>query len=494
MCSLNDPAGVQMSDLLDKHEDLNRVPSPGQGKGGGDNGETGEGYSILTPAVSDKIIKSLARGRPKKAKKRMLGLHPSDLADFLQNISPGLRRDALDVLGEDMAPEVVSELDETVRDEVIEHIGTEQLAAVVAELETDDALEIIKDMDEGGQRKVLDAIPVEDRTVIEESLAYPEDSAGRLMQRELVAVPEFWTVGECIDYMRRTADEADDEFPDHFYDIFVVDPTHTPVGAVALSKILKSKRLVQIKDVMETDLRVVNVDMDQEEVAFLFRQRDLVSAPVVDGFGRLVGAITVDDVVDVIHQEHEEDIMRLAGLAEDDLYSAAIDTAKSRFAWLLVNLGTAMLASFVIGMFEATLEHIVALAVLMPIVASMGGNAGTQTLTVAVRALATRELTTTNAFRVMTKEIIVGGFNGALFAVLIGLIAWAWFGSLEIGVIMAVAMVLNLVVAGFAGTAIPLFLERWGADPAVASSVFLTTATDVIGFAAFLGLAAVFLM
>ena len=341
----------------------------------------------------------------------MLGLHPSDLADFLQNICP-LRRDALDVLGEDMAPEVVSELDETVRDEVIEHIGTEQLAAVVAELETDDALEIIKDMDEGGQRKVLDAIPVEDRTVIEESLAYPEDSAGRLMQRELVAVPEFWTVGECIDYMRRTADEADDEFPDHFYDIFVVDPTHTPVGAVALSKILKSKRLVQIKDVMETDLRVVNVDMDQEEVAFLFRQRDLVSAPVVDGFGRLVGAITVDDVVDVIHQEHEEDIMRLAALAEDDLYSAA-STRPS-----LALLGFLQFGHGHVGVFRD--RHV---------------RSDPRTYRRACRAHAHRrvhgrqrrnsdpdrrrsrsgdlELTTTNAFRVMTKEIIVGGFNGA---------------------------------------------------------------------------------
>lgn len=453
-----------------------------------------EDFQTLTPEISQKLIRSLDKGKYKKARRRMLALHPSDLADFIQSINQSVRRDALDVLGEDLSPLVVSELDETVREEVIDHIGTEQLAAVLRELETDDAVEIIEEMDDAGQQELLDAIPVEDRTIIEESLAYPEDSAGRLMQRELVAVPSFWTVGECIDYMRRTADDTDYEFPDNFYDIYVVDPTHSPVGAVALSRLLKSKRPVLIADIMETDLRLLDVAMDQEEVAFVFRQRDLVSAPVVDSYGRLVGAVTIDDVVDVIHEEHEEDIMYLAGVAEDDLYSATIDTTKSRFTWLLVNLGTAILASIVISMFEATLEQIVALAVLMPIVASMGGNAGTQTLTVAVRALATRELTPTNALRVMTKEVIVGGVNGMLFAILMGLIAWGWFGSPAIGGIIAVAMVLNLVIAAFAGTAIPLLLERWGADPAIASSVFLTTVTDVVGFAAFLGMAALFLL
>ncbi len=308
------------------------------------------------------------------------------------------------------------------------------------------------------------------------------------MQRELVAVPTFWTVGETIDFLRRTADEDPDRLPEDFFDIFIVDPAHHPVGALSLSHLLRSRRPVPVTEIMQPEMKVITTGTDQEEVAFLFRQRDLTSAPVVDTGGRLVGVITIDDVVDVIDEEAEDDIMRLGGVQQDDLYTDAIETVRSRFAWLVVNLGTAILASFVIGLFDATIEQMVALAVLMPIVASMGGNAGTQTLTVAVRALATKELTAANATRVVGKELLVGGVNGALFAVLTGLVTWAWFGNGEIALVIGAAMVINLVVAALAGATIPLALERVGVDPAIASGVFLTTVTDVVGFFAFLGL------
>jgi len=293
--------------------------------------------------------------------------------------------------------------------------------------------------------------------------------------------------------MRRAADEGEEQLPSVFYDIFIVDSKHHPVGAVSLSKLLKTRRQVPVTDIMEADTHEIAVTTDQEDVAFLFRQRDLVSAAVVDDSGRLVGAITIDDVVDVIHEEHEEDIMRMGGVIEDDLYQATMSTTRARFSWLLVNLATAILASLVIGLFDATIQQVVALAVLMPIVASMGGNAGTQTLTVTVRALATKELNSANAVRVITKEFIVGCLNGALFAVVTGVVTWIWFQSPVLGGVIAAAMVVNLIVAGLAGTTIPILLDRYGADPAIASSVFLTTVTDVVGFFAFLGLAALVL-
>jgi magnesium transporter len=325
-------------------------------------------------------------------------------------------------------------------------------------------------------------------------LTYPEDSAGRLMQRELVAIPSYWTVGETIDFMRQAAERDADELPEEFYDIFVVDPKHQPLGTVPLSRVLRTKRPVKVSDLMASEIRPVPVTMDQEDVAFLFRQYDLASAPVVSEDGRLVGVVTHDDVVDVIDEEAEEDLMRMGGVTGTDLYRAAIDTTRSRFSWLVVNLATAIVASIVIGLFEGTIQQIVALAVLMPIVASMGGNAGTQTLTVAVRALAMKELTASNALRIVGKEVLVGGFNGLLFAVLMGIVAWLWFASPEIGIVIAAAMMINLIVAGFAGVAIPVGLDRTGIDPAVGSVVLLTTITDVVGFAVFLGLAALFLL
>ena len=421
-------------------------------------------------------------------------LHYADLADLIERLSKDDRDALVKTIGVELDPEVLSELDETIREHVFEIIGDAQVADAIAEVDSDDAVMMLEEMDEDRQKQVLEHIPDEERTLIEESLSYPEDSAGRLMQREVVTVPSHWNNGQCIDFMRRMADEDEDELPSIFYDIFVVDVRHHPVGAVSLSNILRTRRQVPITDMMAEDMHVIDVMTDQEDIAFLFRQRDLVSAPVIDADGRLVGVITIDDVVDVIHEEHEEDIMRLGGVSEDDLYQAAITTTRARFSWLVVNLLTAILASVVIGLFDATIQQAVALAVLMPIVASMGGNAGTQTLTVTVRALATKELTSTNATRVITKEVIVGCFNGVVFAVLSGLVVWFWFESQMLGIVIASAMVINMIIAGFAGTTIPIMLERAGADPAIASSVFLTTVTDVVGFFAFLSLAALILL
>jgi len=440
------------------------------------------------------VVQAMDAGDTTRVRDFIAELHYADFADLLERLSRDDRTRLIEITRDIFDPEVLSELDETVREDVLEALGLKHAADAITELDSDDALMVFEEMDEERQKELLEQIPDEERTFIEEGLSYPEDSAGRLMQREVVTVPSHWNVGQCIDYIRRRADTGDEELPSIFYDIFVIDARHHPVGAVSLSALLRSRRQIPVTEVMDEEMHEVPVATDQEDVAFLFRQRDLVSAPVIDDDGRLVGAITIDDVVDVIHEEHEEDIMRLGGVIEDDLYRASISTARARFSWLVVNLLTAILASMVIGMFDATIEQVVALAVLMPIVASMGGNAGTQTLTVTVRALATKELTGANAYRVITKEVIVGCFNGIAFAILAGLVAWLWFQSTTLGFVIAAAMVINMVIAGFAGTTIPIMLERFGADPAIASSVFLTTVTDVVGFFAFLGLAAMILL
>jgi magnesium transporter len=448
----------------------------------------------LGVGVDQAVAKALADNDRRRARELFQSLHYADAADLLERLSPEDRANLVNVLRDEMPPEVLSELDETVRDHVIEHMGVEDLAAALVELDSDDALEVVEELPAAEQQQVLEAIPAGDRTLIEEGLTYPEESAGRLMQREVVTVPTHWTVGETIDYMRTSADSEKTTLPEQFYDLFVVDPTHRPVGTIPLSRLLRTRRPVPVNEIMEPEMKLIPVTTDQEDVAFVFRQRDLTSAPVVDEGGRLVGAITVDDVVDVIQEENEEDIMLMGGVKADDLYSAAIATTRSRFTWLLINLGTAILASIVIGWFDATIEQMVALAILMPIVASMGGNAGTQTLTVTVRALATKELTPTNMARVVGKEALVGSLNGLLFAVISGAVTWVWFGSATLGMVIGLAMIVNLAVAGFAGATIPLLLARVGVDPAVGSGVFLTTVTDVVGFFAFLGLAALVLM
>jgi magnesium transporter len=439
----------------------------------------------LAEAVSD----ALDQGDEMQARALADELHEADLADLLEYLDRDERLQLIKVLGADFDLEVLTFLDVAVREEIIEALEPLHIAASLSDLDSDDAVDIMEDLDEEQQQRVLAALPRAERLVLEESLSFPEDAAGRIMQRELLAVPSNWTVGETIDYMRSARD-----LPDDFYDLYIVDPKHQPLGYVPLSRAMRTRRPVKLTEIMEENIRTVPTSMDQEEVAYLFRQYGLVSAPVVDPAGRLVGVVTVDDVVHIIDEEAEEDLLKLAGVQETDLYSAVLDTTKARFTWLLINLFTAVAASVVIALFEDTLERIVALAVLMPIVASMGGNAGTQTLTVAVRAIAMRDLSPGNALRFVWKELLVGLVNGLMFAVVAGAVAWFWFDTPSIGLIIAAAMVINLVVAALSGALVPLGLEKVGVDPAVASSVVLTTVTDVIGFFAFLGLATIFLI
>jgi len=443
----------------------------------------------LSPERIREIQEALERGDREAAGALVAPLHAADKADLIELVSPEQRRLLVEALRPDVDPEVLASLEETVRDEVIEQLDAGEVAAAVAELDTDDAVYLLEDLSEEDKRRILEAVPAEERAAVEEGLSFPENSAGRMMQRELVAVPAYWTVGQTIDYLR-----ANDDLPDEFYDIFVVDPRHAPIGYVPLSRAMRSRRPVQMSDLMERDIRPISADMDQEDVAYLFHQYGLVSAPVIDASGRLIGVITVDDVVEVIDEEAEEDIMRLGGVSETDLHEPALTTTRRRFAWLLVNLGTAILASSVISLFDATIEQMVALAVLMPIVASMGGNAGTQTLTVTVRALATKDLTPANALRHVGKEFTVGLLNGILFALVAGVVVILWFGDVTLGFVIGAAMIVNLVVAALAGILVPLGLDRVGIDPAIAASVFVTTMTDVVGFFAFLGLAALVLL
>ncbi len=439
----------------------------------------------LTPERIRAIVAALAEGRVEQAVELVEPLHSADIADLIDLVGTVERRLLVEAIRGTFEPEVLAELSEEVAESVVEQLGPADVAAAVIELETDDAVDLLEDLDAAGQRQVLDAVPVLERAHIEEALAYPEDSAGRLMQRDLIAVPAFWTVGQTIDYMRES-----DDLPDEFYEIFVVDPTHRPVGTVPLNRIMRTKRPVLVSAIMEAEPIRVEPHTDQEEVAYLFQQYDMASGAVVDSSGRLVGVIMVNDVVDVIHEEAEEDILRLAGVSETDINASIRTTTQRRFIWLLINLLTAILASAMIAQFDAAIEKIVALAILMPIVASMGGNAGTQTMAVAVRGLATRELTVTNARRIVDKELVVGFFNGVLFALLVGLVAGLWFADAALGGVIAAAMVINMLVAALSGILVPLGFDRMGIDPAVASSVFVTTITDVVGFLAFLGLAA----
>jgi magnesium transporter len=454
-----------------------------------EEGETERLYG-LDPAIIGRVIAAIEAVDVPGLELLLAPLHASEVADLLEELSSDQREVLLEHARGKIDPETLAYLDDSVREDVLDMLAPREVAAAITVLDTDDALNVIVDLEPEDQEAVLRELSPPDRAILEEALSFPEDSAGRLMQRELVTVPGTWSVGDTIDYMRNRAATL----PSDFYDIFVVDADRKPLGKVPVSRLMRNRRPVQVADILITNTYPVPVTMDQEEVALLFQQYSLVSTPVVNDAGRLVGVITVDDIVDVIHEEAEEDIMRLGGVLEDDFYDAVLDTTRSRFSWLLINLGTAVAASLVIGLFAATIEQIVALAVLMPIVASMGGNAGTQTLTVAVRALAMKELTTANALRIVFKEVLVGGINGIVFAILIGAIAWAWFGDPLIGVVIASAMIINLLMAGFCGIVIPLLLDRMSIDPAVASGVVLTTVTDVVGFLSFLGLAALVLL
>ncbi len=418
-----------------------------------------------------------------------LGLHEADLADLIQLLKPEQRVALITTLGPEFNAAALSELDEAVRDQVLEAMPNEQVAEALQQLDSDEAVYLLEDLDKQEQSDILAKLPLFERAALERSLEYKEDSAGRIMQTDLIAVPPFWSVGQTLDFMQ----EADD-LPERFYEIFVVDPSYHLLGSVALDRLLRSKRLVSIEDLTITDIHPIQVESDQEEVARQFERYNLTSAPVVDADQRLVGVITADDVVEVIQEEASEDILKMGGVGGEFVADTVWETTRHRFAWLLVNLATAILASAVISLFDATIEQMVALAVLMPIVASMGGNAGTQTMTVAVRAIATQDLGRANAFRVIGRETAVGLLNGVLFAAIMGTIVYFWFGNSPLGLVIAAAMIVNLIVAALAGILIPLGLEGLGLDPAIASGVFVTTVTDVVGFFAFLGLAAIWLV
>ncbi len=443
----------------------------------------------IRPEFLHAVVAALDTGEAAKLRDLALPLHEADLADLIELLRPEQRTMLIATLGEDFDAATLPELDEAVRDQVLETMPSEQVAEALQQLDSDDAVYVIEDLDKEEQTDILAKLPHFERLALERSLEYKEDSAGRIMQTDLIAVPPFWSVGQTIDYMR----EAED-LPDRFYELFVVDPAYHLLGSVALNSLLRAKRPTSIDAVTERDIHPIPVEADQEAVARQFERYNLTSAPVVDGGGRLVGVITADDIVEVVQEEASEDILRMGGVAGERVSDSVWRTASHRFTWLFANLLTAILASFVISLFEATIEQMVALAVLMPIVASMGGNAGTQTMTVAVRALATQDIGPANALRVIWRESAVGLLNGLLFAVIMAAIAFFWFGSSQLGAVIGVAMIVNLLAAALAGILIPLGLDALGLDPAIASGVFVTTVTDVVGFFAFLGLAALWLV
>ncbi len=411
-------------------------------------------------------------------------LHASDVGDVLELLDHDGRLALVRQLGDKFDYSALTEVDESIRLELMEALPNAEIARGVAGLDSDDAVAILEDLGEADQNEILSALPTFERLSLKRSLDFPEDSAGRRMQTEFIAIPPFWTVGQMIDYLR-----AERDLPDEFYQIYVVDAGYKVLGTLPLDRVLRSHRATKIEEIMNTTLVLVDAAEDQEEAARAFERYDLVEVGVVDESGRLVGVLTIDDMVDVITEEADEDIKLLAGVGDEDVSDTTLDTVRSRAPWLAVNLVTAVLVSLVIGLFNGTIEHMVELAVLMPIVASMGGNAGAQTMTVTVRAIAMRELEGSRLRRLIRREMVVGFFNGVIFAVLIGLVTWVRYDNVQLGAVIATAMIINLVVAGTAGILIPLTLDRFKADPAIASAVFVTTITDVVGFFAFLGIA-----
>ena len=451
--------------------------------------EGDDAYSLDRKAVAQ-ILFAVDRDDRDDLVALMDPLHPADIADLLEQINAFDRMRLIKLYDKEFDGDILSELDESIREEVIGLLSPQVLADAVRDLNSDDVVDLLEDLDQPQQDAILDALEDSDRVAVQQSLTFPEYSAGRLMQREVVMAPEHWNVGEAIDYLRNS-----DDLPDQFYHIVLVDPRLRPVGNVTLGKLMGSRREVMLQSLVEDTFHVIPVTQYEGDVAYAFNQYHLISAPVVDENERLVGVITIDDAMAVLDEEHEEDVLRLAGVdSESSLSDRVAETTKRRFPWLFVNLITAILASLVISQFEEAIATVVALAVLMPIVASMGGNAGTQSLTVAVRALATKDLTGSNVWRVIRREVLVGLINGLAFALIMGLVGYVWFGSMALGGVIAAAMVINLIVAGLAGTGIPIVLEKMGIDPALASGAFVTTVTDVVGFFAFLGLAVVVLL
>jgi len=453
------------------------------------NNNNSNSLGITSDIVSD-IIAYVDNNKKEKIISLLNKIHPADAADLLEMLSQDYRKKVINILSDNFPEEILPSMNVPILISIIEYFKLNHLIQMLTILDSDDTTYVLEVCDESLRKKILLGLPNDRKKLIKKSLNYAEDSAGRIMQTDYVSVPVNWTIGQVIDYLRRSK-----AVPDEFYALFAVDSRHVPVGTVPLYVAMRKHREEKISDIMTTSPKIINVSDTRQDIAFIFDQYELTSAPVVDQRGRLVGMITIDDVVDLIREKADEDILKLGGVTgEGDLYLAAFKTARSRFGWLGINLITAIMASLAIAIFETTIEKLVSLAILMPIVASMGGNAGTQTLTVAVRAMATRELTSSNAFRIFGKEILVGLYNGLFFAFLIGIITGLWFGDSLLGIIIAFAMLFNLILAGTFGAAVPIILSYFKIDPAVAATVILTTVTDILGFVIFLGLAKYLLM
>ena len=435
------------------------------------------------------VLSALASGNRLDLTEVLEPLHPADIADIIEQLNTTDRARFIRLYDTEFYGDILSEIDEHIREEVISELKPDVLAEAVRDLESDDVVDIVEDLEEEQKETILKALDEGDRVAVQNLLSYPERSAGRLMQREVVMAPEHWSVGMAIDFLRNDAN-----LPEQFYHIVLVDPRLHPVGNVSLGKLMSSKRSVLLREIIEDVFQVIPADQDEADVAYAFNQYHLISAPVVDMENRVVGVITIDDAMVVLDEELEEDIMLLAGVGDSSVSDTIIETVRGRLPWLAVNLATAILASIVIAQFEATIAQFVALAILMPIIASMGGNAATQSLTVAVRAIATKDISSTNIGRVIRREVGVGILTGLIFAVSMGLIGVFWFGTAMLGVVIAISMLINLVVANLAGTTIPVILEKLGIDPALASGAFVTTVTDVVGFFAFLSIAGILLL
>ena len=446
-------------------------------------------WGAFKPEIVADLLSALDAKDAKAVRLQTRDLHAADMADLLQSLEQGRQVDLITLLGRNFDVEALAELDEDARDGLMEALPADVIASAIKKLDTDDALYLIEDMDRQDQAEILSKISKEDRVALSRALDFPENTAGRLMQTDFVAVPDDWSVGRVIDHVRSSKD-----LPDYFVEIYVTNASFHLKGEVPLSRLLRSSRDKKVADIMDDEATIFSATDAQDEVAYKFEQYNLVSAAVIDTSGRLIGMLMVDDILDVIQEGAEDTILRLGGVgAEEAITGSVWETTQSRFAWLFVNLLTAILASWVISWFDATIQQMVAIAVLMPIVASMGGNAGTQTMTVAVRALATRQLGPVNATKVIFREAAVGIINGVLFAIIMGLFAWWWFGFGGLGIVIATAMIINLLAAALAGILLPLVLDHFDIDPAISSAVFLTTVTDVVGFFSFLGLATLWL-
>lgn len=446
-------------------------------------------FTPFDPSLISKIMDALDTSDRIKVVSLTKNLSAADIADIINLIPRSEVKNFISFIEDSFNPEILSELEETIREEVINLLGHSYVAEVLQKLETDDAIHVIEDLEEDDKNLILDKIPKIEREELQLSLNYPEDSAGRLMSVDFIGLNPNINVGEAIDFLR-----LNDDLPVEFYEIYLIDSESKPVAAISLSNIIRSPREKSLKSLQAHELVTISGEMDRELVAYQFERFDLVSAPVIDEGGSLIGVITADDIVEVLKDEAGEDIKLLGGVGDEDITDNVIEASRGRFSWLFINLITAIVASMVIGIFDGTIEEMVALAILMPIVASMGGNAGTQTLTIAVRSLSTRDLIPLNYKRIINREILVSFLNGILFAIILGFLSAFWFNNYPLGIVLALAMVLNMVVAGFSGIIIPLILNKMGVDPALASSVFVTTVTDVVGFFSFLGLATIFLV